>query len=263
MQTPSLFSNLSPGDFRSISRRNREENQKRILDLRKSNPIIPNNSSDFPKKAYVINLDRRQDRWQQFQVENPILLKNFEVVRVSAEEGKFPQKSIFNSFLKTLRIGFLEDKQETIIVMEDDAYLAKGSMDKIKKAFADLPADWDILIGNHYFFSSVQVLSNHLAKPVGSASTLNFSIIRNTILEKIEEQIHLRENGIIGDFDHFVTSDEVKINNFTIWPMVSREYLSYSDHKGCVKDMSFRVRENAYLFPFVDSESYYPSLEFW
>jgi hypothetical protein len=40
--------------------------------------------------------------------------------------------------------------------------------------------------------------------------------------------------------------------------MVSREYLSHSDHAGKIKDMSMRVRENANLFQFIDSDKYYP-----
>jgi len=65
------------------------------------------------------------------------------------------------------------------------------------------------------------------------------------------------------DIDHFITCEEVPINNFTIWPMVSREYTSFSDHKGKVKDMTMRIRENAYLYQFVDSHIYYPSLQDW
>lgn len=263
MQYPSLFSNHSTGDFRKISRKNREEDQKRILDKRDLGLISPDNSCPFPEKVYVINLDERKDRWEKFKSLNTQLFQDFEVQRVSAETEKLPQEAIFNSFLKVLKIGFDDHRYETIIIMEDDSYLAKGALDKIKKAFLDLPSDWDILIGNHYFFGFVEVLTDNLARPIGSASTLNFSIVRNTIIKKIEDQLSLRYNGILGDFDHFITSEEVKVNNFTIWPMVSREYVSYSDHKGCVKNMDFRIREHSYLFPFIDNKSYYRSIESW
>jgi hypothetical protein len=262
MNDPFLFSNYGPGDFRRISQKNWEEDQKRILDKRDLNLISPDNPCQFPTKVYVINLDERKDRWERFRSLNAELFEEFDVQRISGETGKPPQEAIFNSFLKVLKIGF-DAGYETIIIMEDDSYLANGAWDKIKKAFLDLPSDWDILIGNHYFFGSIEILTDNLARPLGTASTLNFSIVRNTILEKIEDRISLRYNGILGDFDHFITSEEVKTNNFTIWPMVSREYVSHSDHKGCVKNMEIRIREHAYLFPFIDSNSYYGSLESW
>jgi hypothetical protein len=72
----------------------------------------------------------------------------------------------------------------------------------------------------------------------------------------------LRSN-FLRDIDHFITSEEVPINNYTVWPMISREYVSHSDHKNSVKDMTNRIRENAFLYQFVDSDTYYPSIPEW
>ena len=146
--------------------------------------------------------------------------------------------------------------------MEDDCYLATGGLEKLKAAFHDLPNDWDCLIGNHYFISDIEVLTNHIAKPKNQASTLNFAVFRNTILEKIKDNIHLR-GMLLRDIDHFITSEEIPINNYTVWPMISREYLSHSDHKNKVRDMTNRIRENAFLYQFVDSDTYYPSIPEW
>ena len=146
--------------------------------------------------------------------------------------------------------------------MEDDCYLATGGLEKLKAAFPDLPNDWDCLIGNHYFISDIEVLTNHIAKPKNQASTLNFAVFRNTILKKINDNIHLR-GMLLRDIDHFITSEEIPINNYTVWPMISREYVSHSDHKNSVKDMTIRIRENAFLYQFVDSDTYYPSIIDW
>lgn len=260
---PSRASNYGPGDFRIISERNRIEDQKRIHDLRGSIKDLNQNTCKFPTRAYVINMEQRKDRWERFSMLNDQLKENFKVSRFSAiENPKDVPLAIFKSFISVMEEGFIRDGQEAIVVMEDDSYLALGAIEKIKKSFDDLPGDWDILIGNHYFFGEMNVLTDNIAKPVGRASTLNFSIIRNTTLDKVTNNMHLRDGDVL-DFDHFVTSPNIPINNYTIWPMVSREYLSYSDHKSAVKDMTVRVRENAYLFPFIDGDTYYPSLECW
>lgn len=255
-----LASSVTKGYFRYFSAKNREEDLQKIHDIKQGNSFFPNNPCEFPRKIYVINLDRREDRWMESNFINRELFSKIPVERFSAIELPNPVDAIFESFVRCLEKGF--ETQETIIIMEDDAYLAHGGLEKLSLAFDSLPEDWDCLIGNHYFFGEMNVLTDHLAKPVGEASTLNFAIFRNTILEKIKSNLHLRESVRL-DIDHFITSDEVPINNYTVWPMISRESLSFSDHKKSVKDMTIRIREHAFLFPFIDSDTYYPGLEDW
>ena len=148
--------------------------------------------------------------------------------------------------------------------MEDDSYLAGGGVEKLKETWKDLPEDWDVLIGNHYFFGKMNILTDNLAKPTQRASTINFSIFRKTCLPKIKEHKYLRDAyPSIRDFDHYVTSEIVPINNYTVWPMISREISSYSDHRGRILDSSTRIRENAYKYRFIDQDKYYSSLEEW
>ena len=248
-----------PGYFRSASKRNREENLSRILQPVENGQVWKTNSCKFPNKAFVINLERRTDRWEEFQSRNSELFNNFDVSRYSAEEREDRQSAIFESHFSCLKKGL--SNSECVIVMEDDSYLVPGALSKLKLAFQDLPDDWDCLIGNHYFFGEMQILTSNIAKPIGYASTINFVIYRNTIIEKIVE--HRGKEKELPDFDHFLTSEKVPIQNYTIWPMISREYLSFSDHKQKIRNMEIRVAENSHLFQFIDSDSYYPSLSNW
>ena len=110
----------------------------------------------------------------------------------------------------------------------------------------------------------MNILTDNLSKPTQRASTINFSIFRKTCLPKIKEHKYLRDAyPSIRDFDHYVTSEIVPINNYTVWPMISREISSYSDHKGRILDSSIRIRENAYKYKFIDQDKYYSSLEGW
>jgi GR25 family glycosyltransferase involved in LPS biosynthesis len=250
------------GNFRILSEKNRAEDEKCLLDKRSEfnpggNPCI------FPSKIFVINRLEREDRWKKFTSSNKSLFQEFEVQRWEASTPNSKIKTVVDAIFDSFYQCIKSSEEECIIIMEDDCYLAEGGLEKIKEAWKDLPEDWDILIGNHYFFGRIEIFSNHLAKPKDRASTINFSIIRKTILPKIEENLHKRSIPSIRDFDHFVTSSEVQINNFTVWPMVSREIPSFSDHKQKNLDSTQKIRENSFKYLFVDQEKYYPSLEGW
>ncbi len=255
-----LASSGGIGFFSAHSRKNRNLDLEKLEDLRSSAPISANNKCKFPTEVRVINLEKRSDRWERFQEINKDLFSEFTITRFNAVEGSNVVDAIFNSFTFCLEESFKNN--ETVIIMEDDCYLAPGGLEKLKLAFLDLPGDWDCLIGNHYFITGMEILTDHLARPKNQASTLNFAVFRNTILNKIKSNIHLRSN-LLRDIDHFITSEQVPINNYTVWPMISREYVSHSDHKNSVKDMTIRIRENAFLYQFVDSDTYYPSIPEW
>jgi GR25 family glycosyltransferase involved in LPS biosynthesis len=255
-----LASSGGIGFFSAHSRKNRNRDLEKLEDLRSSTPISANNKCKFPTEVRVINLEKRSDRWERFQEINKDLFSEFTITRFNAVEGSNVVDAIFNSFTSCLEESF--NNHETVIIMEDDCYLAPGGLEKLKSAFLDLPEDWDCLIGNHYFITGMEILTDHLARPKNQASTLNFAVFRNTILNKIKNNIHLRSN-LLRDIDHFITSEQVPINNYTVWPMISREYVSHSDHKNSVKDMTIRIRENAFLYQFVDSDTYYPSIPEW
>jgi|688.fasta_scaffold451462_2 hypothetical protein len=254
------------GNFKLISSRNKEEDEKSLIDLRDQSRIVPGNTCEFPSKIYVINRSEREDRWGTFQRINSDLFKKFEIERWEATSTS-PQitstvDAIFQSFLNCLDQSL--DNNECVIIMEDDAYLAEGGIEKLETTWKDLPEDWDVLVGNHYFFGQISILTDNLAKPVQRASTVNFSVFRRTCLPKIKEYRYLRDvYPSIRDFDHYVTSEIIPINNYTVWPMISREIPSYSDHKGRILDSAIKIREHAFKYKFVDSDKYYSSLEGW
>jgi GR25 family glycosyltransferase involved in LPS biosynthesis len=254
------------GNFKLFSSRNKLEDEKHLIDLRLKSQITPNNPCKFPSKIFVINLGDRTDRWWSFQRNNSDLFQKFEVNRWEATQIGYNapkvEEAIFQSFLGCLENSL--ESEECVIIMEDDCYLAEGGIEKLEKAWEDLPEDWDVLIGNHYFFGQMSILTDNLSKPVNRASTINFSVFRRTCLPKIKEYKYLREvYPSILDFDHYVTSEIVPINNYTIWPMISREIPSYSNHKGRILDSAIKIREHAYKYRFIDQDKYYSSLEGW
>lgn len=255
------------GGFRLKSLKNKVEDEKSIVDLRGQVNLDSKNKCPFPTKVFVINRTEREDRLEKFKVNNPELYQIFDVQRWEAvtpgfRPGADVVDAIFQSFVTCMEFGFAED--ESIIIMEDDAYLAKGGIEKLREAWKDLPDDWDVLIGNHYHFGIMEVLTDHIAKPTDRASTANFGVYRRPILQKIKDNEESRNGSPFKkDFDHFITSNTVPVNNYTVWPMISREIPSFSDHKGKELDVTGRIRENSFKFRFVDEDTYYSSLEGW
>ena len=255
------------GAFRAKSLKNKIDDEKSIVDLRGQIDLDPKNKCPFPTKVFVINRSEREDRLEKFRANNSELYQIFEVQRWEAVTPGFRPgtdviDAIFQSFVTCMEFGFSEE--ESIIIMEDDAYLAKGGIEKLREAWKDLPDDWDALMGNHYHFGMMEILSDNIAKPTDRASTANFGVYRKSILQKIKDHEGSRNgNPFKRDFDHFITSNTIPINNYTVWPMISREFPSFSDHKGKEMDVAVRIRENAFRFKFVDSEDYYSSLEGW
>jgi GR25 family glycosyltransferase involved in LPS biosynthesis len=255
------------GAFRAKSLNNKIEDEKSISDLRGQVDLSSKNKCPFPTKVFVINRSEREDRMEKFRANNSDLHQLFDVQRWEAVTPGFRPGSdvidaIFQSFVTCMEFGFTEE--ESIIIMEDDAYLAKGGIEKLREAWNDLPDDWDVLIGNHYFFGQIEILTDNIAKPTDRASTANFGVYRKSILQKIKDHEESRNgNPYKRDFDHFITSNTVPINNYTVWPMISREIPSFSDHKGKELDITGRIRENAFKYKFVDQETYYSSLEGW
>lgn len=255
------------GGFRLKSLSNKEQDEKSILDLRDQIQFESKNECLFPTKVFVINKSDREDRLEKFKVNNLDLYQKFDVQRWEAvtpgwKPGTDVVDAIFQSFVSCMEFGFEQD--EAIIIMEDDAYLAKGGLEKLKSAWQDLPNDWDALIGNHYHFGIMAILTDHISKPTDRASTANFGVYRRPILQKIKDHEESRKSSPFkNDFDHFITSSTVPINNYTVWPMISREIPSFSDHKGKEMDIVGRIRENSFKFRFVDEDTYYSSLEGW
>lgn len=255
------LSSIGKGHFSLTSRKNKDKDLERIIDRRSEELTIFNqNKISVPNKAFVINLKEREDRWERFCNINRDLFGKLEVERFEAIQDKDVSKAIFSSHVGCLEKSFPAEK--CVLVLEDDCILASGWYEKLEQCFLDLPKDWDVLIGNHYFYSSIEVLTDNLAKPIGTASTANFVVYNQTSLEKIRNDYHLRQMAL-QDIDHFLTSDLTSINNYTSWPMLSREFFSMSDHRGKARNMELRVREHAHMFPFIDSESYYPSIDCW
>lgn len=109
---------------------------------------------------YVINLDRRTDRWEKFQKHHG------DVIRVSAVENRdAPACGCLNSHLKVLKLA-KERQLEYVIIFEDDAVLRKD-IKVLHQQINDLEKqqNWDLLVfsinyGAHLLYTNMGKLND-------------------------------------------------------------------------------------------------------
>jgi glycosyl transferase family 25 len=196
-----------------------------------------NTKNLFFDKAFCINLERRQDRWQCARSQFELL--NIEVERIAAIDG-----SLFNLELKPISdsIGtpgalgcsmshlhimkmakYL--KLKNYIVFEDDIEFSENFLYKFIKIFNnELPKDWDILyLGGH-----------HVEKPTKISENVykcNYTVTTHAIAfnESIYDLFISKFNDFSKPCDVHLANEQKSINAYVIYPPLCWQYLSYSD----------------------------------
>lgn len=238
-------------DFRRLSELNRTADEANIVYTKRD---YETNTKPFPTQIYVLNLPEREDRWLKFVSMNAELFKNFSVSRFPAFKMQDVQEAIFTSFKTCVKQATFD----SFIVMEDDAFLVEGAVEHIMSIWNEIPGDWDVIFGNHYFYSKLEIFNDYVAKPIGRASTANFGIYSMSLIEKLED-LSMRNDGSLKEWDHFLTGNP-DINNYVLWPMISRESPGFSDHQQREMNINLRLREHKYRFNFLDNEKFYSDI---
>jgi GR25 family glycosyltransferase involved in LPS biosynthesis len=197
----------SQGNFRFVSSRNRSEDEKSLVDLRSQKRIASNNPCKFPSKVYVINRSERKDRWETFQRINSDLFSKFQVERWEATSTSYQITStvdaIFQSFLNCLDHSL--EKEECVIIMEDDSYLAEGGLEKLKIAWKDPIYREKILSkinwkGKNHTEDTKQLMSERAKNRIADKNSQYGTcwINNGTISKKIKKSDEIPEGWTLG-----------------------------------------------------------------
>lgn len=188
---------------------------------------------DYFDKIFVINLDKRSDRWSKV-VENfkKINLSNYE--RFSAIETPNGWEGCKASHLSIIKKA-KENGYKNFLVFEDDFVLSEDFNDVLKKSLVDLPNDWDMfyLGGNLVKCSSKIPTSNNITK-VNSVLTTHCYAMKNTIYDKVLNEApsippqrgFLRGQSIDVYYSEFICKNN---NVYIINPMICTQGNDYSD----------------------------------
>jgi GR25 family glycosyltransferase involved in LPS biosynthesis len=117
-----------------------------------------NTLNDYFKKVYVINLDRRPDRWQQCQIEfNKIGVKVERIPAIDANNipGSLSYRDktyvAVTSVHSKLMNDAITNNDDSILIFEDDVKFVNNFNEIFNERIKSLPEDWDLLFigGNH------------------------------------------------------------------------------------------------------------------
>lgn len=112
-------------------------------------------------RCYVVNLDNTPERYQGFLSRIPADWPFAEIIRFPAVDGsRVPMPTWWKSgggawgcYRSHTAIieQCLNDRVESVLLLEDDAVFCNGFSKKIKQLLREIPADWEILYlgGNH------------------------------------------------------------------------------------------------------------------
>jgi len=205
---------------------------------------------DFKKyfdKVYVINLDRRPDRFDSFKKElEKYGIENVE--RFSAIDGNTIMSN--NIPLLAGEIGVLESHLQIIqnckekgfknvLILEDDVYFTEEIL-KINEYMSMVPTDWDFIYfgGNHVYGKPPQLINQKVIK-------LNFTValqcvaINSSMFEIIEAILPKRQKQV----DAYYAELHNIFNAYGFYPNMAKQTAGFSDIQNRNVDYSNYFRD--------------------
>ncbi|HCS51899.1 glycosyltransferase family 25 protein [Rubinisphaera sp.] len=155
---------------------------------------------------YCINLDRRQDRWEQFQKRIPGDWPFREIERVSAVEGKqvpAPEwwkqgNGAWGCYRTHLQLieNALNRGLDSILLLEDDAEFCPDFTQEVIQFLDAIPEDWGMLYlgGQHLYVNAYppQRISERVFQPYNVNRTHAFAL-RGRTMKKVYQHLCRRD----------------------------------------------------------------------
>ena len=184
-------------------------------------------------KIYVINLDRRPDRFETFKKELSKYDIN-DVEKFSAIDGS--KIEIINSPILSGELGVLEShleiirkcKEENIknvLILEDDVYFTDEVLN-LDDYMSKVPSDWDFLYfgGNHVYGQKPELINDKIIK-------LNFTValqcvaINSSMFEIIEMVLSKKQKQVDG----YYADLHNRFNAYGFYPNMAKQKAGFSD----------------------------------
>ena len=191
------------------------------------------NLKKYFDKVYVINLDRRPDRFETFEKE----LSKYDIQHVekfSAIDGSTIENN--NSPILSGELGVLESHLEIIkkckeenvknvLILEDDVYFTDEVLN-LDEYMAKVPSDWDFIYfgGNHVYGQKPEMLNDKIIK-------LNFTValqcvaINNSMFEIIEMVLSKKQKQV----DAYYAELHNRFNAYGFYPNMAKQKAGFSD----------------------------------
>lgn len=191
------------------------------------------NLSKYFDKIYVINLDRRPDRYEAFQKE--IAKYGIEnVERFSAIDGTTIMANNIN--LLAGEIGVLQSHLEivkkckeeglkNVLIMEDDVYFSDEIL-KLDEYMAAVPEDWEFLyFGGNHVYGEPPVPVNDKVLKLNYTVALQCVAINGSIFEVVEGVLPKMQKQV----DAYYADLQNTFNAYGFYPNMAKQTAGFSD----------------------------------
>lgn len=167
-------------------------------------------------RVACVNLDRRQDRWTEFLARLPKDWPFIDPQRYQAVDGKLCQHpqwwhaggGAWGCYRTHLRIleECLNNRIESCLFLEDDAFCVESFVEKAGRFFADLPSDWGMVYlgGQHLKVPSNPPLriSDHVYRPYNVNRTHAYGIRGREMMIRVYKHLTTTEWQRSHHIDH-------------------------------------------------------------
>lgn len=182
----------------------------------------------------VIHLPERVDRFEAFNKELIYLPCN-NLQYVNGIKHHHPYKGIAQAHLNCVMIA-KQNEWPAVLIMEDDVVFQgkERSYDHLLNCLANVPEDWDILLGGIYFGKPTPV-NDHWAK-VGEFCALHFYIVNEKAYDKILE----------WPGDHHIDrwiNEKGKLNCYVMRKFIATQRNGHSDNTGSNVNYTDRLKK--------------------
>jgi hypothetical protein len=188
----------------------------------------------------VIGLEAREDRWHRCQD----ILQEFGVGQVTHYTTKQnfndPHRNYMKDFLQMLRVRGIG---KHLVFFEDDFEFTDGWEDILKKAWDDLPEDYDMLyLGCNLTRPPLKITDNLMR--VRGAWLMHATILSRKFIEYILKYYDRNRIWIIDEWYRQIAPEK---NFYCTYPMISYQRKDFSDMLGEYVDYKTIQERNKYL----------------
>lgn len=193
-------------------------------------------------KIYCINLDKREDRWEESKIELDKLNLTDSTTRFSAIDGSLIENKtrllageygINLTHIKLLEEA-IENGYENILIFEDDIQFI-NDYENINSYLSEVPYDWDMVYlgGNH--IHPPRPITNRIGK-IEVTYAVHAIIVNRRIFHLLVH--HLK--GLELQLDVIYTN--LKLNSYTFRPSLVTQRAGFSDIQGGFMDYTSHIR---------------------
>jgi hypothetical protein len=186
----------------------------------------------FFDKTYVINLDRRADRYNQFLSE----LKKHDISGVDRYSAIDGSNYVSDYGLLSGELGILmthhaiikeciDKNVDNVLLLEDDVYFT-DEIANVEDYMSKVPSDWDFIYfgGNHKYGTPPELINDRVIR-LNYTVALQCVAINKTMFEIIDSILSKKRKQV----DAYYAELHDRFNAYGFYPSMAKQMVGFSD----------------------------------